>query len=334
MSKETSKWLNTNVLIGFTEKRGHAWHYRAEDQGNEPNHYPGPIPITEVKRRLFDWTAEPARVFVEDRFGLRLATAHLGVTASDNGDLLAIHTDEYGIHQYATWLLDNVASLLDDGLTIGSAGLLRERKQAWVSIEVPDNITTPEGVEFRPNLLACSSHDASLKTRYKRVITNVVCDNTMNIGLREDGQEVAVVHKRNSALQLLSAREALKIVHTVADEFAAEVKKLCQTTVTDRAWKAFLDAHTPIPEQPGRGRTNAANKRTALTRLWTSDSRVSPWKNTGWGVVQAVNTHLHHEAVIRGAGRAERNMTRVMTGELAKHDRTAAATLHKVLAAV
>jgi hypothetical protein len=69
-----------------------------------PNHYPGPIPIpiSDVKRRLFGWTAEPARVFVEDRFGLRLAKHHLGVTASDNGDLLAIHTDEYGIHQYST----------------------------------------------------------------------------------------------------------------------------------------------------------------------------------------------------------------------------------------
>nr|WP_239071389.1 DUF932 domain-containing protein [Amycolatopsis sp. SID8362] len=118
----------------------------------------------------------------------------------------------------------------------------------------------------------------------------------------------------------------MQLVHTVADDFAAEVKKLCQTTVTDRAWKAFLDAHTPIPEQPGRGRTNAADKRSALTRLWTSDSRVSPWKNTGWGVVQAVNTHLNHEAVISGASRAERNMTRVMRGELAKNDR---ATHHR-----
>ncbi|MGW5747719.1 DUF932 domain-containing protein [Amycolatopsis sp. NPDC003861] len=334
MSKETSKWLNTHVLIGFTDKRGHAWHYRAEDQTTEPNHYPGPIPVDDVKRRLFGWTAEPAQVFVEDRFGLRLAEHHLGVTTSDTGDLLAIHTDEYGIHQYGTWLLDNVAALLDDGLTIGSAGLLRNRKQAWVSVEIPDNIRTPEGVEFRPNLLACSSHDASLKTRYKRVVTNIVCDNTMAAGLREDGQEHAVVHKRNSALQLLSAREALQIVHTVADDFAAEVKKLCQTTVTDRAWKAFLDAHTPIPAEPGRARTNAATKRSALTRLWTSDSRVSPWKNTGWGVVQAVNTHLHHEAVIRGATRAERNMTRVMCGELAKHDRATTAVLRKVLATI
>jgi hypothetical protein len=32
-------------LIGFTDKRGHAWHYRPEEQGDEPNHYPGAIPL-------------------------------------------------------------------------------------------------------------------------------------------------------------------------------------------------------------------------------------------------------------------------------------------------
>ena len=38
MSQETLAWLNTNVLVGFTDKRGIAWHYRASEQGSEPNH--------------------------------------------------------------------------------------------------------------------------------------------------------------------------------------------------------------------------------------------------------------------------------------------------------
>ena len=28
MSKETSEWLNQNCLIGFTNQRGTAWHYK------------------------------------------------------------------------------------------------------------------------------------------------------------------------------------------------------------------------------------------------------------------------------------------------------------------
>ena len=58
MSSETLQHLNTNTLIGNTDARGHAWHYRAEEQGAESNHYPGPIPIEDVRRRLFCWTAE------------------------------------------------------------------------------------------------------------------------------------------------------------------------------------------------------------------------------------------------------------------------------------
>jgi hypothetical protein len=56
MSQETSQWLNTRTLIGFTDKRGNAWHYRADEQGTEPNHYPLAIPTEDVRRRLFAWT--------------------------------------------------------------------------------------------------------------------------------------------------------------------------------------------------------------------------------------------------------------------------------------
>ncbi|GAA3586811.1 hypothetical protein GCM10022222_84410 [Amycolatopsis ultiminotia] len=334
MSRETAAWLNTQVLIGFTDKRGHAWHYRADSQGGEPNHYPGPIPVADVRRRLFNWKAQRAEVLIRDNFGTRLEPTALAITASDNGDRLGLHTDGYGIHQYDEWLLNKVTLLLDGGLQIGSAGLLRQRKQAWVSVEVPDNIMTPEGVEFRPNLLACTSHDASLKSRYKRVVTNVVCDNTMAAGLRETGQEHAVAHTSQSDLNVLDARAALNMVETIAGEFAAEVKKLCETAVTDEAWRMFLDAHDPLPAQRGRAYTNAAKRRSSLTRLWTSDSRVSPWRGTGWGVVQAVNTRQHHEATVQGATRPERNMTRVLDGGLAKLDHATVSTLRTVLATI
>ncbi len=60
MSHETASWLNTMTLIGFTERRGHAWHYRAERQGGEPNHYPDAIPVEDVRRRLFGWRCSKA----------------------------------------------------------------------------------------------------------------------------------------------------------------------------------------------------------------------------------------------------------------------------------
>ncbi len=40
MSRESLQWLNTNTLIGFTDQRGHAWHWRAQEQNGTSNHYP------------------------------------------------------------------------------------------------------------------------------------------------------------------------------------------------------------------------------------------------------------------------------------------------------
>jgi hypothetical protein len=57
MSRETLDHLNTQTLIGFTDQRGTAWHYKQDLQSIEPNHYTGAIPVEDVRRRLFAWHA-------------------------------------------------------------------------------------------------------------------------------------------------------------------------------------------------------------------------------------------------------------------------------------
>ena len=85
MSQETPEWLNTNTLIGFTEKRGHAWHYRAEVQGDQSNHYPGAVPIEDVRRRLFPWEA------VEGTVAVVASRADVARVAQALGDITEEH---------------------------------------------------------------------------------------------------------------------------------------------------------------------------------------------------------------------------------------------------
>lgn len=338
MSQETLAWLNTNTLVGFTDKRGRAWHYRASDQGTKPNHYTGAVPVDDVLRRLFYWDAvkgtSTATFITADGVTTVEDQKRFPVGRADTGAIFGYFADGYEIHQYREWLVNQVATILDDDLAIGSAGLLRGGAQAWVSVEVPDNITTPEGVTFRPHLIACTSFDGSLATTYKRAVTVVVCDNTLAAGLSESGQQIKIKHSRYSKMRINQVRDALAIVHTAADDFAAEVAALCETHVSDKAWSAFLDAHAPVPDKPGRARTMADNERQALSQLWNNDQRVTPWRNTAFGVVQAVNTYTHHGGIVRGMSRPERNMARAVTGGVDKLDADTVATLDKVLASL
>ncbi|MBW3609652.1 MAG: DUF945 domain-containing protein [Actinobacteria bacterium] len=336
MSQETASWLNTMTLIGFTDRRGRAWHYRAERQGGEPNHYPGAIPVEDVRRRLFAWTvlegdvSSTAMLLCNDGVGTLTVSdpdrkAMLrppgGLGDEDPGAILGIFKSGYTPHDYGQWLLEQVAEILDDELAIGSAGLLRGGALAWVSIEVPETITTPEGVAFRPHLLATTSFDGSIATTYGRKVQLVVCDNTHAVAMRESGQQIKVRHSRHSRLKLADARQALALVHTIADDFAAEVAQLTSVAVSDGDWARFLDELAPLPFEEGRARTLAQAKREALQRLWDHDTRVAPWRGTAFGAMQAVNTFAHHEASVRGMARSERNMLRAVTGEVDALDR-------------
>lgn len=352
MSKETFEHLNTQTLIGNTDHRGTAWHYRADLQASEPNHYAGPVPVDDVLRRLFHWSAVSRAIAVElpadldtaihiDQLGTpgRWSTIpnRRAICRSDNHHVMGIFKDGYVPHQYDKWLIETVADILDDDLTISSAGLLRQGAVAWVEVSVPESITTPEGVEFRPNLLATTSFDGSIATTFKRTVTLTVCDNTREAALAEQGQQFKVKHSRYSTARLSDARDALNIVHTLADDFAAEIAVLCATEVTPRSWQGFLDAWVPRTDEngnrlTGKALTFADRKRFDLMRLYGSDSRVAPWAGTAFGVAQAASTWEQHEGVIRGATRQERNMLRTINGDFGKVDRQAMSVLQRVLA--
>jgi phage/plasmid-like protein (TIGR03299 family) len=232
---------------------------------------------------------------------------------------------------------DHVANVLDDDLSISSAGLLRGGAIAWVEVSVPDSISTPQGVTFRPNLLATTSFDGSISTTFKRTVTDTVCDNTRELALSEKGQQVKVKHSRYSHMRIAEARDALALIHTLADDFAAEIAQLCATEVSTRQWARFLELAVPITDAKtgvpliGRSKTMAETKRDALNRLYRNDTRVAPWAGTAHGVLQAINTYEHHEAIVRGTERAERNMLKTITGDFGDLDRSAWADLSKVL---
>jgi phage/plasmid-like protein (TIGR03299 family) len=248
------------------------------------------------------------------------------IVRSDNGHILGVFKNGYTVHQYQDALLRNVELLLDDDLQIGSAGLLRNGGVAYVSLEMDENVHTAAGMTFRPHLLAATSHDGTLSTTYKRVTTRVVCDNTCEAALGENGEVVKVKHSKYSTLRIANARDALGILASLKDDTIAEIERLAAWTVTPAEFSRFMDAFMPIPTEkdaPKAAVTRAENTRSTLIGLWSSDERVAPWKGTALGVQQMVNTYRQHERTARAVGAHERNMLDLLHGRTGDADRAA-----------
>lgn len=333
MSIETSEWLNQNVLVGMTSKRGNAWHYKENAQGAEPNHYIGAIPIDDVRRRLFHWSAVEAPVGVYAGGTWHVQGDRKAVVRDDTHETLGVFKDGYTIHQYSEWLLDTVANIIDDSnLQIGSAGLLKNGGVAWVSIEMDENMTA-EGFEFRPHLLATTSHNGTLATTFKRVCTAVVCDNTLAAGLGEAGQEHKTRHSKHSGFKLQNVRDALGIVHSFADDFSAEIQRLCSISVTDSEWDAIVNRIVPVGvegETRPQAISRAQNKQEAIRHLYKYDDRSAPWAGTALGALQAFNTYAHH-LTGKDETRVERNAFNALTGKTSEFDRFVLNVINEVV---
>ncbi len=338
MSSETLEWLNSQTLIGFVDERSHAWHYRVDLQSEESNHYPGAIPAEDVKRRLFNWDAVERDIYIMTDGDPEQIDGRKAIVRSDNNVVMGIFKEGYQPHQYEDWLINNVENLLDDSLQIGSAGLLRAGAVAWVQIEVPDSMKV-NGVVFRPHITATTSFDGSLATTYLRGANLVVCDNTLSAALGAgDSSKLKFKHTKYSHVKLMDARSALEIVHNIGEAFTEQIETLCDIKVSEGDWEKFLNELVPVPEKDGRGKTVAENKQSELQVLYRHDDRCSEWQDTAFGVIQTVNTWQHHNATVRGGNghkelvRAERNMERLVKGQVDVLDNETLKTLEGVLA--
>lgn len=334
MSAYSSEYLNNNTLIGFTEKRGNAWH-RDLSLVTSPldNHYPGAIPVQDIQARMFNWTAEERAVYVDGGDeGLIQDTSRKALVRSDNHAILGIHAKGYKRHDYSEWLLHNLSELVGGGAEFANVVMLKHGAVAVVQIEMPDNVTTIGGVVLRPFILAGTSFDGSLASFFKPGVTNVVCDNTFGAFMSEDTAVYRQKHTANSKFNITDARAALSLLVETGETAVKEIERLLSVDVSDADWSKFVQAHAPIDDKTSkRSTTMAETKRQALTGLWRTDMRVAPWSGTAWGVMQAVNTYNEHMAIVRNVDRYERKFARAVTDDIQTADRATLATLSTVL---
>ena len=322
MSRETLEWLNENVLVGYTDTHGKAWHANNESS----NHFSGAVPVDKVTDLLnFPVLGEPLMHVGES--GFVPSADHQVIYRPDTGRVFSVMSSKYAIHNYQDTLVDGLERVLATGeLQIGSAGLLRGGARAWVQVNLPETLAIG-GDEILPFVTASTSLDGSSATRFVVGGLRAVCDNTLDLALFNAFSSYTLRHTKHSVSAFDPERiaEVLDILHHVEASISEQVDRLTDQRVSDAQWSAIvadLVGYDPDAEE-GRGKTRAENAMGDMTGFWNGDVRLGEYAGTAWGALQAVNTYYNHGRVLRNmeeTSRFERNYESLLSGDTGKHD--------------
>lgn len=333
-----------NTLVSKAAQDGRESWWSDGSQEAIDSHYDGFIPQADVENKLLSW--EPltapvqATVQVDD---MELATGmdsdgnpirtinidnKLAIIRSDTMEVIGVNGDKFVIHDYSNLVNDTVNHLTGETLGIVSAGLLRNGGQMW--LQVAHEMTTRDdmtGIDFKSYIGVHSSLDGSIATQFGIETVLAVCENTVRLARGSATNTFKRKHTVNSSFTISDVSEAMGLIERKDEAFVSELHYLAEMEVTDKQLELFLDQWAPLPDENGRGRTRAENKRDKFLDLYRNNDMCSDWQGTGFGVLQTANTFEHYLSEIRGGDRAQRIREQILSGKMGEKDMSA----HKML---
>ena len=343
------------AIIGNTDKRN-GW--IGQTDGSLPT-FPGPIPVAEVERLLFNWEAisvptgnfipcskKDADIFIPigtdgvmTPVKIAVTQGAQGIVRSDDFTELGRHKASYRIHDYKTWLIRYISNVLQDTLRILSALTLKNGAQAAVEIGLDETMHDGKsGLDFWPFLLCTTSMDGSIATSYSAFNRILKCDNmftALKAEARNANRQFKIKHTSQSmSVDTISGvRQALSILDQSATNMTDYVHELIAIKLTRTNWLDVLEIiEPPAPEGASKAKvTKTENRREAIDAVYSSDPMSMDWMGTAFGAVQAFNTYRHHYEPVRSVSRLERVYDKAIRGEFIDSDSLMLSAVGRVL---
>jgi phage/plasmid-like protein (TIGR03299 family) len=162
--------------------------------------------------------------------------------------ILGVVTDRYKVvqNEEAFAFTDE---LLGEGVTYETAGSLQEGRRTWILAKLPHRYII-SGDEVIPYLVFMNSHDGTGAIKAAMTPIRVVCNNTLNLALKNAKRIWSTNHTGNISGKLDDARNTLFYAHLYMGELGKEIDRLNQIKLSERQVYEYIDALFPLLKQP------------------------------------------------------------------------------------
>ena len=180
-----------------------------------------------------------------------------------------------------------------------SGGSIKNGKVVFGSLTVPRTmVLDPQGANDTTKLylIVFTSHDGSVAVQAAITPVRVVCQNTLNLAMKNAKQSFKIRHTQSADGKIAIARETLGLTLGYFDVFEQEVKDLFAAEVND---KQFYDIVKSIYPKPAEDSTKIAktkwdNKMVILSDLYFNSPTNANIKGTKWGVFNTLTERLDY----------------------------------------
>jgi phage/plasmid-like protein (TIGR03299 family) len=173
-----------------------------------------------------------------------------------------------------------------------------DSRVAWESAGSLKMVLDPQGANDKTQLylIVWTSHDGSVAVQAAITPVRVVCQNTLNLAMRNAKQSFKIRHTQTAEGKIQVARETLGLTLGYFDEFEKQAQQLFTQSITDKQFADIVKTIYPKPEESASklAKTKWDNKVVLLDDLYHNSPTNANIKGTKWGAFNALTERLDY----------------------------------------
>lgn len=241
-----------------------------------------------IKIAGLDWTVDRTPIFTAT--GAEIPNYFANMRSSDNS-VLGVVGNRYQIVQN-TEAFDFTDSLIGEDVHYETAGSLRNGKTIWLLAKLPEkNIL---GDKFEQYVCFTNNHDGFGSIKACMTPIRVVCNNTLNLALKQTQRCWSTKHVGDIANKLREAQITLQLANQYMDDLSASAEDLVKQKMSESDVKRAMDILFPLDEEASeRSKNNVLDKREEVMVCMIAPD-LANFKGTKWQFLNAIADYTTH----------------------------------------
>jgi phage/plasmid-like protein (TIGR03299 family) len=159
---------------------------------------------------------------------------------TDTAQTLGIVGSKYEIMQNKTAFSFFDSIVADGKIFYETAGALGNGERIFITAKLPDVLRISRNDEIEKYLFLTTSHDGSGSIMAAFTPVRIVCNNTLNMALKNHSNAVFIKHTANAGDKLHQAARIMNIQNTTGEILETLFKKWARVAVSDKETKKLI----------------------------------------------------------------------------------------------